>query len=198
MRTNYVLIDYENVQPAAMSALDAEHFRVQVFVGPGQSKVSFEIASTLQRMGPRAEYIRVSGPGRNALDFHIAFHLGQLALREPDAYFHIISRDSGFDPLIAHLKTLKVFACRSADVTEMPMVKAALSQPIAERAAAVVDNLRQRGAALPRSVTTLTNSIGALFQKQLSDDELSRVFGHLQSTGVVSVQGTKVSYSLPG
>ena len=63
--------------------------------------------------------------------------------------------------------------------------------------AANVDNLKQRGAAWPRSVTTLTNSIGALFQKQLSDDELSRVFGHLQSTGVVSVQGTKASYSLP-
>lgn len=197
MRTNYVLIDYENVQPAAMSVLDAEHFRVQVFVGPGQSKVSFEIASALQRMGPRAEYIRVSAPGRNALDFHIAFHLGQLALREPDAYFHIISRDSGFDPLIAHLKTLKVYACRSADVTEMPIVKAGLSQPVSERAAVVVKNLKQRGAALPRSVATLTNSIGALFQKQLTEDELSRVFGHLQSTGVVSVQGTKVSYSLP-
>ncbi|MCL4701628.1 MAG: hypothetical protein KJZ97_07230 [Burkholderiaceae bacterium] len=84
MRTNYVLIDYENVQPTAISVLDAEHFRVHVFVGPGQSRVSFEIASTLQRMGPRAEYIRVSAPGKNALDFHIAFQLGQLALREPD------------------------------------------------------------------------------------------------------------------
>ncbi|MCZ2415867.1 MAG: hypothetical protein LC136_16605 [Burkholderiales bacterium] len=67
-----------------------------------------------------------------------------------------------------------------------------------ERAAVVVKNLEQRGAALPRSVATLTNSIGALFQKQLSDDELSRLFEHLQSTGIVSVQGTKVSYLLPG
>jgi len=152
--------------------------------------------AAIQRMGPRAEYIRVPAPGRNALDFHIAFHLGQLALREPDAFFHVISRDTGFDPLIAHLKTLKLFACRSSDITEMPIVKAGLSQPTAERAAAVVRNLKQRGAALPRSVASLTNSIGALFQKQLSDDELSRLFGHLQSTGIVSVQGTKVSYSL--
>ena len=170
MRTNYVLIDYENVQPAAMSVLDAEHFRVQVFVGPGQSKVSFEIASALQRMGPRAEYIRVSAPGKNALDFHIAFHLGQLALREPDAYFHIISRDSGFDPLISHLKTLKVFACRSTDVTEMPIVKAGLSQPVAERAAVVVAQ-----AAWPRCrETSRPDELDRrAVQKQLSDDELS-------------------------
>lgn len=33
LRTNYVLIDYENVQPEALSVLDAEHFKVIVFVG---------------------------------------------------------------------------------------------------------------------------------------------------------------------
>lgn len=33
MRTNYVLIDYENVQPTSLAGLDAEHFRVLVCVG---------------------------------------------------------------------------------------------------------------------------------------------------------------------
>lgn len=163
------------VPSVAMSALGAEHFRVQVFVGPGQSKVSFEIASALQCMGPRAEYIRASAPGRNALAFHIAFHLGQLAQREPDAFFHVISRDAGFDPLVAHLETLKVFACRSVDVTEMPIFRAVRTDPVKEWATAVVNNLRQRGAALTRSATILTDSIGALFQKQLSEEDLPRV-----------------------
>jgi len=51
-------------------------------------------------MGERAEYVRISGNGSNALDFHIAFYIGQLAAHEPDAYFHIISKVTGFDPLI--------------------------------------------------------------------------------------------------
>lgn len=55
MRTNYVLIDYENVQPEAMSALNKEHFKVIVFVGANQAKVTFEVASVLQHMGQRAE-----------------------------------------------------------------------------------------------------------------------------------------------
>ncbi|MFT3847110.1 MAG: hypothetical protein QM739_00075 [Propionivibrio sp.] len=33
MKTNYVLIDYENVQPEAMAGLCEDHFKVLVFVG---------------------------------------------------------------------------------------------------------------------------------------------------------------------
>ena len=125
MRTNYVLIDYENVQPEGLSILDIEHFKVIVFVGASQTKLSFETASALQRMGSKAEYIKIAGSGSNALDFHIAFYIGQLATQDPTAYFHIISKDTGFDPLIQHLKTKKIFAARSRDVSEIPLVKVA-------------------------------------------------------------------------
>ena len=125
MRTNYVLIDYENVQPEALSVLDEEHFKVLVFVGASQTKLAFEAAAALQRMGNRAEYIKISGNGSNALDFHIAFYIGQLASSDPTAYFHIISKDTGFDPLIQHLKSKKLFAARSCDVSEIPLVKVA-------------------------------------------------------------------------
>ena len=74
MRTNYVLIDYENVQPGSLAELDGEHFRVIVFVGANQNKLSYDTASALQRLGSRAEAIKISGNGSNALDFHIAFH----------------------------------------------------------------------------------------------------------------------------
>ena len=57
LRKNYVLIDYENVQPSYMAALDADHFHVLVFVGASQTKVTYEVASALQEMGDRAEYI---------------------------------------------------------------------------------------------------------------------------------------------
>lgn len=32
-------------------------------------------------MRERAEYIRISGNGSNALDFHIAFHIGELSAK---------------------------------------------------------------------------------------------------------------------
>jgi hypothetical protein len=82
LRINYVLIDYESVQPEALSVLHEEHFRLIVFVGATQAKVSFETAAALQRMGNRAEYIKIAGTGPNALDFHIAFYIGHALHRQ--------------------------------------------------------------------------------------------------------------------
>lgn len=197
MKTNYVLIDYENVQPEAMTALNEEHFKVIVFVGANQTKVSFEVASALQQMGTRAEYVRISGNGSNALDFHIAFYIGQLAAQEPEAYFHIVSKDTGFDPLIQHLKARKILACRSKDVTEIPIVKAAHSKTSDERLEVVIADLQRRGAAKPRTVKTLSSTINSIFQKQISEQELVDLMASLEKRGVIVTVGTKVSYALP-
>jgi PIN domain len=197
MRVNYVLIDYENVQPNALSILDAEHFKVVVFVGASQTKLTFEAAAALQRMGNRAEYIKISGNGSNALDFHIAFYIGQIAAHDPTAYFHIISKDTGFDPLIQHLKSKKLFAARSRDVSEISAVKVAIAKAPAEKIAVIIANLQQRGASKPRTVKTLLSTIGSIFQRQLSEQELAKLLSDLQTKSYVTVDGTKVSYSLP-
>lgn len=197
VKTNYVLIDYENVQPEAMAVLAQEHFKVIVFVGANQAKVTFEVASALQQMGDRAEYVKITGNGSNALDFHIAFYIGVLAGIEPDAYFHIVSKDTGFDPLIQHLKAKKILACRSKDVTDIPIVKAANSKSPADRVAVVIADLKRRGASRPRAVKTLSSTISGIFQKQISDQEVASLIANLQKHGIVTVNGTKVSYSLP-
>lgn len=51
MRTNHVLIDYENVRPSALSVLEKEHFKVIVFVGAAQAKVAFDVAAQLHGSG---------------------------------------------------------------------------------------------------------------------------------------------------
>ncbi len=89
MRTNVVLIDYENVQPAGLDLLDHDYFKVLLFVGENQTRLSRELVFALHRMGNRAEYVEIAGNGRNALDFHIAYTIGRLAAENPNAYFHI-------------------------------------------------------------------------------------------------------------
>lgn len=197
LRINYVLIDYESVQPAALSVLQEEHFRLIVFVGATQAKVAFETAAALQRMGERATYVKISGSGPNALDFHIAFYIGQLAREDAGPYFHIISKDTGFDPLIQHLKSRKILAARWKDVSEIPLLKASNTKSLAEKLAIIVEHLKSRGAARPRKVKTLMNTIGALFQKQVPEDELEALISELQAQGLVSVNGTNISYNLP-
>ncbi|MDN5849813.1 MAG: PIN domain-containing protein [Nitrococcus sp.] len=196
MRINYVLIDYENVQPAALSFLEKELFKVFVFVGASQSKVNFDVAESLQRLGPNATYVKISGNGRNALDFHIAYYIGQIAATDKNAFFHIISKDTGFDPLIAHLRSKNIYASRSRSVHDIPIVKAGNSNSPAEMLAAVVSNLNQRGTSRPRTVKTLSSTINSLFQKILSEDEVSSLVTLLEKQGYISITNTKVTYAL--
>jgi hypothetical protein len=61
LRTNYVLIDHESVQPKALAMLDQDHFRLMVFVGAMQAKLNFETAAAVQRLGARAQYVKITG-----------------------------------------------------------------------------------------------------------------------------------------
>lgn len=195
MRTNYILIDYENVSsPTVLDVLAQGHFKVIVFVGASQPKVTYEVASTLQKLGDKATYIKISSNGSNALDFHVAYYIGQLTIKEPDAYFHIISKDKGFDPLIAHLKEHKIFALRSSDITEISIIKSSTANTTQERIAIVLTKLSQLVSGKPRTVRTLTSTINALFQKLLSAEDLAKLIQELVKQKIIEINDTKVRY----
>lgn len=206
MRTNIVMIDFESVQPESLSSLAPEHFRIFVFVGASQAKLPFDVAASLQRFGSRAEYIKISGNGPNALDFHIAYYIGQLSATDPTAYFHIVSRDTGFTPLVQHLKSKGVFAGRVNSVADIPMIKAATAKsPIVKAATAkspterlhvAVTFLKEPKTPKPRTVNTLRNSLDALFRKQLSPEETTAIIDALAEHRHISVVGTKVIYAV--
>jgi hypothetical protein len=197
VKTNYVLIDYENMQPDNIAALQHEHVRVIIFVGPHQTKIAVKTAAALQPMGVKAEYVQLSGSGPNALDFHIAYYLGQLAAKEPTAYFHIISKDTGFDPLVKHLKERKIRACRVQTIGEIPILKPIDPKISSDRVELIIADLQRRGAARPRTAATLSSTISATFQKQLTAQEVSSLVSELKKKGLVKLDGTKVTYNLP-
>jgi len=197
MKNNYILIDYENVQPKSLSILNGHDFRVIVFVGENQTKIPFELASALQVLGSNASYVKIGGNGPNALDFHIAFYIGQLAEKDPDAYFHIISKDSGFDPLIKHLKGRKIHAQREKDLAEIPWLRISSTTSVEEKIEAIVKSLTARGHARPRKVKTLANTINALFMKKLEEGELVALIEQLKKRGVIVVKNESISYKPP-
>lgn len=216
MQVHYILVDCENVQPDGLHKLKGDHFRVKLFVGSSQSKISLQTAAAVQHMGKHAEYVRIAGNGPNALDFHIAYYLGRLTLEAPAAHFHIVSRDTGFDPLVAHLKAQEIAVVRSESVGGIPLLKAKGDKPVVangpavkpakaaavkatasgERLGLVIANLRKRGNSSPRSVVTLKSSINNLFQKSLSDAEQEKLVKGLVDRGLVTVTDTKISYAL--
>lgn len=197
MATNFVLIDFENVHPKNLELLTKHPFKVFVFVGASQTKVPFDLADSMQLLGNDARYIKIAGNGQNALDFHIAYYIGRLAAEEPDAHFHIISKDKGFDPLIKYLKGRKIHIQREKDLAEIPVLRVSNTTSSDEKVAAIVKNLGGRGQSRPRKVRTLENTINTLFTKKLDQTELSSLIKELQKRKLIVVNRGNVSYKLP-
>ena len=111
MAQGHVLfIDLENIQKLELSRVPS-NARVMVFYGITQKKLPEELVVQAQPLGERLSWIKIAGQGPNALDFHIAFYLGRELTDRPKSDCSILSRDTGFDPLVRHLGTLG-FACR--------------------------------------------------------------------------------------
>jgi hypothetical protein len=197
MRANHVLIDYENVQPKNLSLLEQEHFRVKIFIGSNQTKIPVELASAMQTLGSRAEYIRISGSGPDALDFHIAYYIGRIASSEPDAFFHIISKDTGFDPLIAHLKDQGIFSKRSTTLDAIPILRNLTTATRDEQVEAVIEKLRGMPKSRPQKDKTLRAMVSAWFGKKLDQAALDRIINELARRKVILTEGGRLKYDLP-
>jgi hypothetical protein len=197
LATNYVLIDYENVQSKNLEILINHPFKIFVFVGANQAKIPYDLAAAMQNLGDSAQYIKICGNGQNALDFHIAFYVGQLSLKDPEGHFHIISKDTGFDPLIKYLKAKKVRIRREKDLAEIPVLRMPRDTSNDEKIAAITKNLAGRGQSRPRKVKTLVNTINSLFTKRLQENELMSLVKELQKRKYIIIKQDKVSYRLP-
>lgn len=197
MKTNYVLIDYENVQPKNLSLLAAEHFRVKVFVGQTQTKIPIALAAALQAFGERGEYIVISGSGKDALDFHIAYYIGRISAVDDNAFFHIISKDTGFDPLIAHLKDKGIFSKRSASIDGIPVLRGFSEASKDEQVDAVVLKLKGMAKNKPQKDKTLRAMISAWFGNKLEDKDLDRILSGLIQRRFVVIEEGRVRYALP-
>jgi hypothetical protein len=195
--TNYVLIDFENVRPKNLEVLSSHPFKVFVFVGASQGKIPFDLAAAMQQLGENARYVKIAGNGKNALDFHLAFYVGELATKDPEGYFHIISKDTGFDPLIEHLRARKVRVQRGKDLAEIPVLRMSDAVSSDEKISAIVKNLIGRGQSRPRKVKTLANTINSLFTKKLEEHELTALVEELQDRSYIVVSQGNVSYKLP-
>jgi len=197
LKIDYVLVDFENVQPRNLGLLKGGPYKIKVFVGAKQAKIPLEMARAVQAFGADAEYIQIDGTGANALDFHIAYYIGRLAVENPGADFHLISKDSGFDPLIKHLKAQNILCHRSASIADIPLAKIPKSAPSVDKVDAVIDNLVRRKAAKPRTLKTLRSTIQALFGNQIEDEELDALIEQLTKRGAIKVVEDKVHYHLP-
>lgn len=179
-----LFVDLENVQTADLSAVPATA-RVVILYGTHQKKLPEELVLQAQPLGTRLTWLRIAGQGPNALDFHIAFHLGQELAANPKSACLILSKDTGFDPLIRHLAARGHNCRRVTSLTEaFP-----LDGQQADHFVRLVELLKQ-DKTRPARMKGLAAKLKSWFPK-LPDDErqvlLKRLFdeAHVRESGAV-------------
>ena len=215
MTLTYVLIDFENVQPAAedLKLIRGEGYRVRVFHGSHQSKFGKDMVKVLQPLGERVDYIECERKGKNALDFRIAFFLGSIAKEfesnKAKPAVVVISKDTDLDTLLEHVRSpgfdarraATVHHAMSADKAESPrpakILKATKQVPISDSLKKLIVYLQKNGKNRPAKIETLKNHLNNIFSGVVSDQEKDALIAELVAQDFATVTGKKIEYKIP-
>lgn len=118
MTKKLLLVDLENKHKVDLSPLD-ERFRAIIFVGANQNPPKAAKKPATAHRFSRVDFLKISGTGKNALDFHIAFELGRTFETAPDTECFVLSGDKGFDPLLNHLNSNGMRCKRVESIAEL-------------------------------------------------------------------------------
>ena len=194
MKTGHIFIDFENVQPKDLALLKGREYKVMIFVGATQAKLPTEFAIAAQSLGLSAEYVQIDGSGRNALDFHIAYYLGSTSAAASSGESFVISKDTGFDPLMRHLKAKGISCRRLTSIGDVPGLKEAAIKPTSDPTQRVLANFAKRESARPRTIKALRSSIKHLLGEQGTDETVNRVTADLERLSAIKLTDGKVTY----
>src|SRR2546426_8240253 len=112
-RTNYIFVDFENIHEVDLDLVADKAVVVILVLGERHKNLPVELVRKLLKYPAQVRLVEAGKSGRNALDFVLAYQLGVESVADPKGYFHIVSRDTGFDALILHLKKNHIFARRN-------------------------------------------------------------------------------------
>lgn len=192
MARSVLLVDLENVQKVDLTRVPPEA-HVMIFYGITQKKLPEELVVQAQPLGTRLTWIKISGQGPNALDFHIAYYLGREFALHRDARCAILSRDLGFDPLVRHLQTQDLECRRVATVKDAfpaEVARATVADPF-DRLLKLLAKEKQR----PLKRKSLEGKVKGWFQT-LSAPEQTALLQRLINEGHVRESGKTLVYDL--
>lgn len=221
MTETVLLVDYENIGKIDLAAIP-DGVRVPFFFGASQRTVPTEFLKAALRLGERFVAIDIEGQGKNALDFHIAFYLGEYLARAPDTACVILSKDKGFDPLVRHL-TRRGFAVRRANSIAEALASRGAPGPAPRRPAATRSSTgpsgrrgarrespRREGGSLrdealellsgtqkmrrPRKRKGLLAVLHSHFSHRVPEGELQRLVDELIAAGTLSEANGAITY----
>jgi len=210
----YLYIDFENVHDIDTNFIK-ENTKIRIIAGQDQKSIPFELTAKIQKFGDSVDWIKVEGKGKNALDFFIVHYLTKDCENDHDKAFTIYSKDTGYDPLIKHLKSKKINAKRVETLhpqeTKPKVVKPEIikvdnplpkeTKPAVEKAdpnlQKTIDFLNTfKPNSRPKKRKILTNSIASHMMNE-KPEEINRIVQLLIKKKFILEEATNVKFNLP-
>ena len=181
-RTNYIFIDFENVQETDLERIANKPVKVRLILGERHKSLPVKFVKLIQKYSEQVRLVETGLNGKNALDFVLAYEIGVESEKDPHGYFHILSRDKGFDALIKHLKDKGVRAARHAAFSEISVL-----MNLAERVQLLVSQFKANQTSRPKQRKTLESQMQAVFGKTLSPAEVEETIHGLVTEKIITL-----------
>ena len=217
---HHIFVDFENVQKLDLSGFCHRVVKVALFLGAKQKRLDTTLVQQLVERAEHVHLVRLTSSGKNALDFALAHYLGRAICGDPTGFFHVVSKDQGFDPLIDHLRRQQTKVVRHDDfaaaiaqivgpargtkITEQTNAIATGLKPISKPAADPPENtvtvdeawahLKEKAAHRPKTRGKLCSLLKNHFH--LSEPEIDRIISELSGRHIDIDTKDKVTYRL--
>ena len=190
-RTNYIFVDFENVQEMDWDRIANKPVKVVLLLGTQQKNLPVHLVRKLVKVGSQVQLVEVKRAGKNALDMILAHYVGAIRVKDPEGYFHIVSKDTGYDSLVGHLQDEGAFARRHSSFSEIPIL-----MKVEERVGVVSKDLKENTASRPKKRSTLESKIQARFGSALSEADVSETIeGLIRDRSVTLLDSGEVKYA---
>lgn len=188
---NYIFIDFENVQETDLDRIANKPVRVALVLGERHKSLPVKLVKLIQKYPAQVQLVETGLNGKNALDFVLAYEVSVASAKDPGGYFHIVSRDKGFDALIKHLKSKEIRAARHEALSEIPMLMKS-----EERHQHLTAHFKSKSTGLPKKRKGLEAQIQGLFGMTLPLEEMEKTIQKLLQEKLI-VLGEKDDVAYP-
>lgn len=201
MMEKYIYIDYENMSNLKnlLPGKDKKYF---FFIGANQNKIPKSLVIDSDEVC--IKWIEIEGQGKNALDFYIAYFIAKND-EHKDVQHFILSKDTGFDPLISYINKTKsreivrrIITLDDIHKNEKDKNIKANAKNIEQRCEKVLENLKGiQSKKRPQSERSLKAHITTCLGKDdLTDEEIQKIIDELYRKKSISKGNNRISYSI--
>jgi hypothetical protein len=186
---NHVFVDFENVHEVDPALFGAKSVSLTLLLGARQTKLDAALVEKLLEHAASVQLVRLTSSGKNALDFTLAYYVGRAVMADPTGHFHIVSGDTGFDPLIEHLRSRHIHADRHDNFSPLtsPAPAKTTSVPPEDLLTRASEHLSKLVTNRPKRKKTLISHLRARFDKTATDAEMEDLVNRLCKAGHLTI-----------